>query len=291
MLINMKVFTSRFLLFTSLTFGLWACEFEEESIHPTMAGDSVTAGGEAMAGGAMAGGAMAGEAMAGEAMAGEAMAGEAMAGEAMAGEAMAGEAMAGEAMAGTEMAGTEMMAGEVPPSCSSPVIGQLVINEVLANPDGNESTERSEWLEIVNTSDQFIEMQQLSLWEAGQEEITFAQGCMAPHSALVIYNQAEPSAWQWSSPPTGQVATESAGSFGMTNSTDILLELKYNEESLNTFNAAQALIESGLSINRSPDASADGVLVLHNTLNELMSAFSMGLCANGARFETACINE
>ena len=77
----------------------------------------------------------------------------------------------------------------------------------------------------------------------------------------------------------------------MTNSTDILLELKYNEESLNTFNAAQALIESGLSINRSPDASADGVLVLHNTLNELMSAFSMGLCANGARFETACINE
>ena len=88
MLINMKVFTSRFLLFTSLTFGLWACEFEEESIHPTMAGDSVTAGGEAMAGGAMAGGAMAGEAMAGEAMAGEAMAGEAMAGEAMAGEAM-----------------------------------------------------------------------------------------------------------------------------------------------------------------------------------------------------------
>ena len=62
------------------------------------------------------------------------------------------------------------------------MVGQLVINEVLANPDGNESSDRSEWLEIVNTSDEFIEMNGLSLWEAGQEEIVFAQGCMAPQS-------------------------------------------------------------------------------------------------------------
>ena len=109
---------------------------------------------------------------------------------------------------------------------------------------------------------------------------------------LVIYNQAGLAAWQWSSPPTGLLASESTGSFGMTNSTDLLLELKHGDETLNSFSAPQALvIQSGVSINRSPDASADGVLVLHNTLNDLMTSFSTGLCANGARFERACISE
>ena len=176
----------------------------------------------------------------------------------------------------------------VPPTCLSPIAGQLVINEVLANPEGNESSDRSEWVEIVNVTDTHLSFDGLTLWEAGTQEVTFASGCIAPHSALVIYNQKTVVDWVWSSPPTGEVSTDSMGSFTITNSVPLSIELKLDETIINQFNAAVNLIQSGVSINRNPDTSADGDVALHNTLEGVMSSSSEGVCINGATFESNC---
>ena len=73
---------------------------------------------------------------------------------------MAGE-VAGE-MAG-EMAGTTAgeMAGEVVMNCSFPQVGELLINEVMINPVGDENTR--EFIELVNVSNEAINLAQNQL--------------------------------------------------------------------------------------------------------------------------------
>ena len=61
---------------------------------------------------------------------------------------------------------------------------------------------------------------------------------------------------------------------------------------INRFEAAVALIESGISVNRNPDATSDGVVSLHNGVQgALGTQKSPGLCVNGQRFENECMPE
>ena len=129
----------------------------------------------------------------------------------------------------------------------------------------------------------------MSLWEAGVEEVLFAEGCIAPQSALVIYNQKGVSEWVWSTPPTGLVASESTGTFGITNSADLSLELKRGEVVINHLSAPSSVIVSGVSANRAIDTTADADLILHNELPDVSLTSSPGRCPNGERYESGCI--
>ena len=144
-----------------------------------------------------------------------------MAGE-MAGE-MAGS-MAG-SMAG-EMAGSMIM----PPNCASPFIGDLLINELMIDAEGDENT--GEFIEILNQSSQAVNLAGIELLYQNSSgvlntEISFSPGCMAPRSALVIYNNTRDLAWLWSSPTSDSTTLSSGHSpFALANSRDAILELR-----------------------------------------------------------------
>ena len=77
-----------------------------------------------------------------------------------------------------------------PPACAAPLVGDLLINEVLIDAD-DES--RGEFIEVLNQSDLSVNLDRIELlYQAPsgslETKITFEPGCMAPHSAMVIYN-------------------------------------------------------------------------------------------------------
>ena len=183
--------------------------------------------------------------------------------------------------------GTDDMGSDIP-VCLTPIAGQLVINEVLANPEGNESSDRNEWVEVLNVTDDYLAFEGLTLWEGGTEEVIFSTGCMAPHSALVLFNQRSVDQWRWTSPPTGDLSTLSSGTFGITNSSDLLVELKRGEVLINSFSASSSLIDSGISANRSPDGDPNGLIVQHSEIPDSIGPLSEGSCPNGATYESGC---
>ena len=209
------------------------------------------------------------------------------------------QCMDGQYITGGEMAGEEIIAGEEviagavagggtpPPNCASPLIGDLLINEVMIDAVDESA---GEFIELLNQSDVAVNMDRIELLyqtPSGvlETQITFGPGCMAPHSALVIYNNSRERPWYWST-TTGDSGVLSTGhsTFGLANSRDAVLELRAGSgQRLSQLVVPRSEITEEVSVNRSPDAVESSTIVLHTSIST--SSSSPGERPDGARYE------
>jgi hypothetical protein len=165
--------------------------------------------------------------------------------------------MNGGVMTGGVMTGGVMTGGSIepPPTCAPPSFGDLILNEALVDPSGMEPQE--EFIELVNTSDQELDLSGLTVAYEGNPKRVFTQGCMAPKSAVALFS--EHSATQWSTPPRG-VAFQALPQFSLANGRDASIELldaQYAQ--LSTLYVPTSAIRSGVSATRSPELSGTPV--------------------------------
>lgn len=203
---------------------------------------------------------------------------------------MAGDSMTGgtEVTGGTDMSG-EMSGGQViPPNCNSPLVGDLIINEVMVDAAGDEKL--GEFIEILNQSNFPINLDGIQLLYqdssgALDPKISFIPGCMAPYSAVVIYNNTNNIPWLWSTPTVDSTALASGHStFALANSRDVVLELRASSgQRLSFLTVTHSDLAEGVSSNRSPDAVESDIIAQHNTMSDV--AQSPGVRPDGTRYE------
>ncbi|MBM4292874.1 MAG: lamin tail domain-containing protein, partial [Deltaproteobacteria bacterium] len=171
--------------------------------------------------------------------------------------------------------------GTGPQSCLPPAPGALALNELLADPAGDEGAE--EFFELVNLSEEAVDLAGLRVVYNGSDKVRFSSGCMAPKSAAALFG--DEGAWRWSSPP-GALAYEKLA-YRFSNSADFTLELVDARGGvLSALAGERSLIQTGVSANRAPDLRGEGV-ARHDALSG--APMSPGLCANGARLEDDCV--
>ncbi|MCB5170470.1 lamin tail domain-containing protein [Streptomyces bambusae] len=152
----------------------------------------------------------------------------------------------------------------------------VVINEVLANEPG--SSTAGEAVEIVNTGGTATSIAGWTIQDASAVRHTFAAGTtLQPGKAITVYGAA-------SAIPGGIVAVAAGtGGLNLSNSGDqvILRNAAGATVQSMTYTSNQA-DSDGVSINRSPDGSATGSWVKHNTISSLSS--SPGRRADGTAY-------
>ena len=168
------------------------------------------------------------------------------------------------------------------PACAAPNFGELVLNEVMINPSGPEPQE--EYIELINLSAQEVNLLGVTLTYRGDEKLRFTAGCMAPNSAVALYD--DELLWRWSSPSREVAYTK--GSFRFANTSDFAFELySATGDALSSMIGEASLIKEGKSINRTPDINGES-LALHPEVSPASLLSSPAACANGGTFELAC---
>ncbi|MFE5594237.1 lamin tail domain-containing protein [Streptomyces sp. NPDC056549] len=152
----------------------------------------------------------------------------------------------------------------------------VIINEVLANEPG--SSTAGEAIEIVNTGGTAVSIAGWTVQDGSAVRHTFAAGTtLQPGKAITVFGAG-------SAIPGGIVAVAaSTGSLNLSNSGDqvILWDSAGATVQSTTYSSSQASSD-GVSINRSPDGSATGGWVKHNTISSLPS--SPGQRADGTTY-------
>ncbi|MEV0269835.1 lamin tail domain-containing protein [Hamadaea sp. NPDC050747] len=142
----------------------------------------------------------------------------------------------------------------------------VIINEVLANEPG--SSTAGEAIEIVNIGGTSISIAGWTLRDGTAVRHTFASGTtLQPGKAITVFGAA-------SAIPSGIVAVAAnTGGLNLSNSGDqvILQDSAGATVQSMSYTSSQANTD-GVSINRSPDGSATGVWVKHNTISSLPSS-------------------
>jgi endonuclease/exonuclease/phosphatase family metal-dependent hydrolase len=153
---------------------------------------------------------------------------------------------------------------------------QVIVNEILANEPG--SSTAGEFVEIVNVGGTSASIGGWTISDGAGVKHTFAAGTtLAPGKAVVVFAGA-------SAIPAGlsNAVAASTGSLGLGNGGDSVI-LKNGTTTVNGYTYPSSLSGTdGVSMNRSPDASATGSFVLHTALGSLSS--SPGKRANGTAF-------
>ncbi|GAB1818653.1 lamin tail domain-containing protein [Herbidospora sp. RD11066] len=152
----------------------------------------------------------------------------------------------------------------------------VMINEVLANEAG--SSTASEAVEIVNTGGSAIGIGGWTLRDGSALRHTFASGTtLQPGKAITVFGAS-------SAIPSGVVGVgASTGDLNLSNSGDqvILRDSSGATVQSVTYTSSQVNTD-GVSLNRSPDGSATGSWVKHNTISS--SSSSPGRRANGTAY-------
>jgi len=156
--------------------------------------------------------------------------------------------------------------------------GQVTLNEVLANEPG--SSTAGELVEVLNVGGSPVD---ISGWtirtSGGVVRHTFASGTvLASRQAIAVFAGAS------GIPPgtTGAIVS-STGSLGLLNGGETVSLRNAAGTTISSVTYGTSLTsQDGVSMNRSPDASATGSWVLHNTLSTLPS--SPGKDVNGGAF-------
>jgi hypothetical protein len=174
---------------------------------------------------------------------------------------------------------------ELDPTCRPPRFGDLRITEVLI--DG-EPTEDSEFVEMVNTSDEDVALAGVAILSTRGNKLVkrvlFLSGCIRGRTAVAMYG-AE-TEWIWSSPPVRTPALD-LGAFGFSNSADFRFVIESpSGEKLDLVSGDSSQIRSGISLTRDFDDQREH-LSLHNLLGAGRRD-SPALCPNGARHEDQC---
>jgi endonuclease/exonuclease/phosphatase family metal-dependent hydrolase len=151
----------------------------------------------------------------------------------------------------------------------------VIVNEILANEPGSNTA--GEFVEIVNVGGASASIGGWTISDATSVRHTFAAGTtLAPGKAIVVFA---------ASPPAGltNAVAASTGQLSLANGGDSVILKDGGGVTKNSFAYGSALAGTdGVSMNRSPDASASGSFVLHTTLSALQS--SAGVRASGAAF-------
>ena len=154
---------------------------------------------------------------------------------------------------------------------------QVIINEILANEAGSNTA--GEFVELVNVGGTSASIGGWTVSDGAGVKHTFAAGTtIAPGQALVVFAGA-------SAIPTGlaNAVGASTGSLALGNSGDSVILKDGSGVVRTSYTYSSALSGTdGVSMNRSPDASATGSFVLHTTLSSLGS--SAGKRVNGTAF-------
>ena len=153
---------------------------------------------------------------------------------------------------------------------------KVIINEILANEPGSDTN--GEFVEIVNVGGTAASIGGWTISDATSVRHTFAAGTsLAAGKAIVVYAGA-------ASIPTGltNAVAASTGALSLANGGDSVI-LKNGTTTIDSFAYSSTVAGTdGVSMNRSPDASATGSFVLHTTLSTLSN--SPGKRVNGTAF-------
>lgn len=161
-----------------------------------------------------------------------------------------------------------------PPPTGNPAV---FVNEILANEAGSDTA--GEFVEIVNAGSDAADLGGFTLSDSVSARHTFAAGTtLGAGKALVVFGGTA------AIPPglAGSVAA-STGTLGLSNSGDAVTLRNASGTSIDAFTYTSALAGTdGVSMNRSPDAVADGGFVLHSSQSS--SSSSPGVRASGSAF-------
>ncbi|MFE9204877.1 lamin tail domain-containing protein [Micromonospora sp. NPDC007230] len=149
----------------------------------------------------------------------------------------------------------------------------VIINEVLANEPG--SSTAGEAIEIVNTGGTAISIAGWTVRDGSAVRHTFAAGTtLQPGKAITVFGAG-------SAIPGGIAAVAaSTGGLNLSNSGDQVILRNSAGATVQSMSYSSSQADSdGVSINRSPDGSATGGWVKHNTISSLSR--SPGQRANG----------
>ncbi|MBB4637355.1 lamin tail domain-containing protein [Longimicrobium terrae] len=153
----------------------------------------------------------------------------------------------------------------------------VTVNEIMANEPG--STTAAEYVEIVNLGGTSASIGGWTLSDAAGVKHTFAAGTtLAAGKAIVVFGGA-------AGIPVGlaNAVSASTGTLALGNSGDSVILKDGSGVVKFTYAYPSSLAGTdGVSMNRSPDASATGSWVLHTALGSLSS--SPGVRANGVAF-------
>ena len=157
-----------------------------------------------------------------------------------------------------------------------PPTGGVFLNEILANEPG--SATDGEFVEIVNGNTTAIDLSGWTVSDSTAVRHTFASGTtVAAGKAIVVFGGS-------TGIPAGltNAVAASTGALSLGNSGDTV-KLANGSTIVDSFTYTSTLASvDGVSMNRSPDATATGSFVLHTTLTSASS--SPGTRATGAAF-------
>ncbi len=170
---------------------------------------------------------------------------------------------------------------DVGPTCGpAPVIGDLVINEVMASPgdaidwndDGTISTTQDEYVEIISTAVGPVQLMGLKVADLVGDKYTFAAVCLEPGESVVVFGR-------------GAKHFKASGVVQLDTATHNL-ELNNGSETVFLRFTAENVVNSlaigsstaGVSFTRSPDVT--GAVVAHPTLPSTRRG-SPGHCIDG----------
>jgi endonuclease/exonuclease/phosphatase family metal-dependent hydrolase len=156
-------------------------------------------------------------------------------------------------------------------------VGNVVLNEILANEVGSEAG--TEFVELVNTGGSAVDLGGWTLWDATGLRHTFASGTrLGAGRALVVFGKA-------ASIPSGvgNAVGATTGGLSLNNGGDTVTLQKPGGTVVDTYTYAASLAgQDAVSMNRNPDGAATGGFVLHTSLST--RAASPGTRVNGAAF-------
>ena len=157
---------------------------------------------------------------------------------------------------------------------------RVIINEILANEPGSNTA--GEFVELVNVGSASIDISGWVIRDDASIRHTFPAGTvLGGGKAIAVFASA-------AGIPTGtpNAVASSTNALGLNNSGDtvtVKASSAQNAATIDAFTYGSGLAsQDGVSMNRSPDASATGTFVLHNTLSSRGS--SPGARVNGVAF-------
>ena len=154
--------------------------------------------------------------------------------------------------------------------------GKVIVNEILANEPG--STVAGEFVELVNAGGTAVSIGGWTISDATGVRHTFAAGTSLPAGkAIVVFGGSA-----GIPPGLANAVAASTGALSLANGGDQVI-VRNGTATIDSFTYSSSLAGTdGVSMNRSPDASATGSWVLHTTLSSLAS--SAGKRVSGTAF-------
>lgn len=176
------------------------------------------------------------------------------------------------------------------PEGELPAPGDLVINEVLANPpsgpegdangDGVRDAFDDEFVEIVNISGHTLDISGVRIRVDGRDKFSFPITCLEDLRAAVVFGGGDPN------PSQDFLVLTTSSRLSLSNAGGTISIVAEDGEVLRNMSYEKA---KPVSLTLSPELHG-AQYVEHTTLNE-GALFSPGVCASGAQFKEGCEEE